>query len=110
MNAIWKSAKTQVKGAKLEARGALCRRSCDKGLQQIRDIKASLLSRYGAALDSQKQILHWALSEAEAVAWQTPYPHLLFPVLAEEKVRAAQRWVARQELVRQAGLTRVLTA
>jgi len=102
MNAIWKSAKTQVKGAKHGAGATLCRRSCEKLLQEIRDIKASLLSKYGAALDSQKQILHSALTEAEAVAWQTPYPHLLFPVLAEEKVSAARRWVARQELVRQA--------
>jgi hypothetical protein len=71
-------------------------------MEQIDEIKRGLLSHYGLALNGQERILHSALTEAEALAWQTPYPHLFFPVLAEEKVRAARRWVARQELVRRA--------
>jgi hypothetical protein len=42
-----------------------------------------------------------ALNEAEALAWQTGYPHLLFPALATEKIQAATEWSARQKLLRQ---------
>ena len=41
-----------------------------------------------------------ALTEAEALAWQTPYPHLFFPLLAEEKAALANQWSARQRLVK----------
>jgi hypothetical protein len=39
------------------------------------------------------------LNEAEALAWQTSYPHLLFPELAVEKVQAVAAWQTRQESV-----------
>jgi len=34
-----------------------------------------------------------ALNEAEAAAWQTMFPHLVFPALATEKVQAAIAWM-----------------
>lgn len=37
-----------------------------------------------------------AATEAEALAWSTPYPLLFLPVLMEEKVHEARRWAARQ--------------
>jgi hypothetical protein len=42
-----------------------------------------------------------ALNEAEALAWQTPYPHLFFPMLAEEKAASVKQWSARQRLVKE---------
>jgi hypothetical protein len=41
------------------------------------------------------------LNEAEALAWQTAYPHLLFPSLAVEKIQSVAAWQARQRLVHQ---------
>jgi hypothetical protein len=41
------------------------------------------------------------VNEAEALAWQTPYPHLLFPSLAAEKVQAVAAWQTRQQSVHQ---------
>lgn len=41
-----------------------------------------------------------ALTEAEALAYQTPFPHFLLPELAEEKVREAARWATRQTNLR----------
>jgi len=51
-------------------------------------------------LDSQEHLLELALNEAEALAAQTGYPHLVFPVLAAEKVRSVAAWDARQQRVR----------
>jgi len=45
------------------------------------------------------QLVHLALNEAEALAWQTAYPHLLFPALAMEKVQAVAAWQTRQQSV-----------
>ncbi len=41
-------------------------------------------------------LLRLAAGEAEAQAWLTPFPLLLFPELFEEKARQARCYVARQ--------------
>lgn len=69
---------------------------------QVANIKSSLAREFGTALGGNGSLLVSALNEAEALAWQTPYPHLLFPVLAEEKASAMNRWAARQRSVRRA--------
>jgi hypothetical protein len=40
-----------------------------------------------------------ALNEAEALAWQTGVPHLVFPELADEKIRELAAWRERQMAV-----------
>ena len=42
-----------------------------------------------------------AANEAAAIAWITPYPLLVFPILFEEKTRSALGVAARQERVRE---------
>jgi hypothetical protein len=44
--------------------------------------------------------LRRAANEAAGLAWATAYPLLFFPALFEEKVRAAARRIARQEIIR----------
>ena len=68
--------------------------------RQLEEIKRSLVRQFGTAISGNGQLLNSALNEAEAMAWQTPFPHLLFPVLAEEKASAVSRWAARQRSVR----------
>ena len=89
---------------------AVCLSSCQKLLEQVGQVKQALLDKYALVVNGQEGILQSALNEAEALAWQTPYPHLFFPVLAEEKLTAARRWVGRQELLRGSNWTRVLAA
>ena len=79
----------------------VCLKSCRKLLSQIDAIKHALISKYRPELNGQETVLHSALNEAEALAWQTPYPHLFFPVLAEEKAQEARRWAFRQERIRE---------
>src|SRR5688500_3247175 len=45
----------------------------------------------------KKRVLELAVIEAEAIACQTGVPELVLLTLAEEKVRATQKWLARQE-------------
>ncbi len=45
--------------------------------------------------------LHWAANSAASLAWLTPYPLLILPVLLEEKAREALERSARQILIRQ---------
>ena len=47
------------------------------------------------------QLLWQAVNEADALAATTPFPALVLPALAEEKVRHASLWAARQRLVRE---------
>jgi hypothetical protein len=70
---------------------------------QMERIKQSLL-RESTALRRDEQILRSALNEAEALAWQTPFPHLFFPVLAQEKAASVREWTTKQRAIRQASL------
>ncbi len=48
--------------------------------------------------------LNHAVHEAHALAWTTPYPSLVLPVLLEEKLAAARSYSERQKTVRLASL------
>jgi hypothetical protein len=71
--------------------------------RELAAAKAQVELEFGKALGQYRQMLKSVINEAEALAWQTPYPHLFFPVLAEEKAAEAIQWVARQEAIRDRG-------
>jgi hypothetical protein len=73
-----------------------CLQSCKKLLARIEQVKTKIAKEYQV----HGHALQLALNEAEALAWQTDYPHLLFPALAFEKVQAAVAWQTRQQSVR----------
>jgi hypothetical protein len=62
--------------------------------------KQEILNRYFPLFQEHANVLRLALNEAEALAWQTSFPHLFFPELAMEKAQAAIRWHQRQRGVR----------
>jgi len=74
-----------------------CLASCQKVLARIRKAKEAIFTESQAALGTQEHLLRLALNEAEALAWQTAYPDLVFPDLATEKVRAVIAWQSRQQ-------------
>jgi hypothetical protein len=76
---------------------------------QVATIKNGLIREFGVALGGHGNLLKSALNEAEAIAWQTPYPHLVFPVLAQEKASAVNNWAARQRNVTRASREIALT-
>jgi hypothetical protein len=44
-----------------------------------------------------ERLFRVALNEAEALAWETEYPQLVFPSLAEEKIEAISAWYGHGE-------------
>jgi hypothetical protein len=75
-------------------------RACVNGCRSIRDgiehIKAKIHQQHAEMFRGQERLLQLALNEAEALAWQTDFPHLFFPELALEKAAAAVSWQQRQ--------------
>lgn len=79
-----------------------CLNSCAAIRKAVIRTKEALLNEYLAQAGEHARVLRLALNEAEALAWQTDYPHLLFPVLATEKAQAAVSWHQRQRALRRA--------
>jgi len=78
--------------------------SCREFLRQMEEVKGSLWRDFGGTSEAPRHLLRLALNEAEALAWQTPFPNLLFPLLAEEKATALRHWAAHQRAVQRARL------
>ena len=73
-----------------------CLGMCRKILAQIRKARQAI---YAEALQTHDHLLRLALNEAEALAWETKYPHLVFPTLATEKLQAVADWKRHQLFV-----------
>jgi hypothetical protein len=74
-----------------------CLGSCRKLLTQIQSTKAAILAEFRETLEEHSHLLDLAVNEAEALAWQTGFPQLVFPTLAAEKARAVADWHAHQQ-------------
>lgn len=70
------------------------------GKVQIRQLRETIAAPLADADDGLRRHLQLALNEAEALAWQTQVPELVFPVLAEEKARELLQWNERQRHIR----------
>lgn len=84
--------------------GTTLRRTCaacyQKVVAQINAAKERIFAESQQAFAAPERLLRLALNEAEAIAWQTTYPHLIFPTLATEKIQAVAAWNANQQSVR----------
>lgn len=74
-----------------------CIGMCKKLMAQMENVKAGIVSEFRDRLDDHQRVLELAVNEAEALAWETGFPQLVFPTLAVEKARAAAGWHARQQ-------------
>jgi len=90
--------------------GNLCARCCRSVLARIQKAKDALFAEYRLKLRAHDRMVQLALNEAEALAWETTYPHLVFPTLAMEKVQAVAEWSQHQRLVRRADPLSALAA
>ena len=87
-----------------------CLASCQKAHARVKRAKDAIFAESRAALGAHEHLLRLALNEAEALAWQTAYPHLVFPDLATEKVRAVIAWDSRQQARRHSAPMAMLAA
>jgi hypothetical protein len=78
---------------------SFCARTCQRIISQINSARNTLFDESRQNLNGHERMLKLALNEAEALAWQTSYPHLLFPALAVEKIEGVVRWGKHQRAV-----------
>ena|SRR5258706_11283925 len=74
-----------------------CANYCRKLLAEIQKAKQDLVNQFRKAFSGEEHLLRLALNEAEALAFLTDYPHLVFPALAMEKVQRVAEWTAHQK-------------
>jgi hypothetical protein len=67
----------------------------------LQAIKEKLFEQYRTYARRPDHLLRLALNEAEALAWQSGYPALVFPVLATEKAEAAVAYGKKQQCIQQ---------
>jgi hypothetical protein len=87
----------------------VCLATCRQLLEQTEKTKDAILAQFRGT-KAHERLFRLAVTEAEALAWQTPYPHLVFPVLAEEKAQAAATWQKRQQLLLNQGASLAFAA
>jgi len=86
---------------------ATCTGSCRKFLARLQNIKTKLLGEFRQNTFNQERLLQLALNEAEALAYDSGFPLLTFPVLAREKVQAVAAWGRQQNRVRRESFHRL---
>jgi multidrug efflux system membrane fusion protein len=64
--------------------------------------RASIEQEFSDLQRLEPRLSRLALNEAEAVAWDSGVPHLVFPILAEEKLKALDSWREYQATIRRA--------
>ena len=80
---------------------------CDEHLEQLRKAVETSCAKLPG---TRSHLVKLALNEAEALALQTGFPHLVFPALAEEKVHAIAAWHERQAALQHAEPTLAFAA
>src|SRR5262245_39895455 len=76
-----------------------CQACYRKLVTQLRKSKEAILAEFRQTLAADESMLRLAVNEAEALAWQTAYPQLVFPTLAMEKAQAVAAWDTRQRAI-----------
>jgi hypothetical protein len=104
-NKVSKNQRNAEAGSSLKS---ACLASCGKILAQIAKAKAATYNEWRTAVGTQERLLQLALNEAEATAWQTRFPHLVFPALAAEKAKSVVSWNLHQRAVRRRNPSSVL--
>jgi len=61
---------------------------CTKLVSVITNLKDELQHQYEVALPGLAEQIQHAVAEAEALAWETSFPHLFLPDLAEARIAA----------------------
>lgn len=100
MDSDVKTSKSSMKQDGRRVVGDTFHRPSGSLLGLIAGAKDAVLDEFKAALPSDDRLIRLAVNEAEALAWQTEFPHLVFPALAREKAEHLAAWRARQRRVR----------
>ena len=67
----------------------------------VATVRGLIERQHSSLAEQQPRLLRHALTEAEAEAWETGFPHLVFPTLVMEKIQSITEWDAHQQSVQQ---------
>jgi hypothetical protein len=95
-----KNTETTKSNGTVKNLSAACVASCRKLVAQIAEAKENLLAEFRHTFSAPERLIRLALNEAEAAAWETDFPQLFFPTLAQEKIQAVATWSAHQQTIR----------
>ena len=87
-------------GNAVAAMASACVECSQKLAAKIEKARRNVLVELRETALVPESLFRLAVNEAEALAWETDYPHLLFPALAAEKIQAIAGWGAHQEWIR----------
>jgi len=75
--------------------------ACKNMAVKFTHLRESLIQKLTSEVQEpgSEHLIEQAVTDAEALAWSTPYPLLFLPALAEEKVAGARRWADHQRMV-----------
>ena len=62
---------------------------CAKLADALVALKQHLIAKYEDALPGRRHLVRELIAQAEAQAWETPFPHLFLPDFAEARFEAA---------------------
>ncbi|MEO6183227.1 MAG: hypothetical protein ABIP71_09055 [Verrucomicrobiota bacterium] len=65
----------------------------------IKTEREKIFQQHRKLVTGHEHLLALALNEAEAIVWQTDFPHLIFPALAQEKAEGIVNWHHRQKSI-----------
>jgi hypothetical protein len=77
-----------------------CAQCYNRFVAEIAEVRDRITAEFHVNLEGHGNLFRLALNEAEFLASQTEYPHLVYPALAMEKVQAVNNWRARQYAIR----------
>ena len=77
-----------------------CAECYNRFVTEVAEVRDRIAAEFRLNLEGHGNLFRLALNEAEFLASQTEYPHLVFPALAVEKVQAVNNWRARQYAIR----------
>jgi hypothetical protein len=95
--------KTEINGRIPTSFLRVCLNGCRAIRERIQNVKDQIFRQHRELLKGQERLLRLALNEAEAIAWQTDYPFLVFPELAAEKAATTVTWQRRQKVIQRNG-------
>jgi hypothetical protein len=86
----------ETNGRGLKAR---CADACRGAVRKLRQLEEQFAAKLIAEVQSgvPRRLVEQAINEAEALAWNTQFPLLFLPELAEEKIEGARQWARRQQ-------------
>src|SRR5690349_16548707 len=77
-----------------------CADFCQSLVARIDKARENILAELRTQFGIQDHLLRLALNEAEALAWESGFPQLVFPELAREKAQALATWQGHQRELR----------